>query len=108
MHKILIASVLGFTILSGCDSTAREIVVTETPRPPLVVQEPDIISTREVNWIIITPDNYEEVFDFLPAGTALFAVTAEGYSNLALNLSDIRALVEQQQLIILAYRQYYE
>jgi hypothetical protein len=95
-------------MLSGCNNSTRDIVVTETPRPPLVVQEPDVINTREVSWTIITPDNYEEVFDSLPPGTALFAVTAEGYSNLATNLADIRALVEQQQLIILAYRQYYE
>jgi hypothetical protein len=56
----------------------------------------------------VTPDNIEQVFDSLPEGTALFAVTADGYSNLALNLSDTRALVEQQAQIIAAYRSYYD
>lgn len=38
---------------------------------------------------------------------AIFAITGEGYENLGLNFSDIRALVQQQQEIILAYQNYY-
>ena len=108
MRKILIASVLGFITLSACSNATRDITVTETPRPSLVVQEPDVITARPVSWIIITENNYEDVLSSLPPGTALFAVTAAGYSNLSLNISDVRALVEQQQTIITAYRNYYE
>jgi hypothetical protein len=38
----------------------------------------------------------------------LFGLSAQGYTNLSLNLSDIRALVQQQQEIINAYVNYYE
>ena len=39
---------------------------------------------------------------------ALFVLTGEGYENLGLNFSDIRALVQQQQRIIVAYENYYQ
>jgi hypothetical protein len=39
---------------------------------------------------------------------ALFALTGEGYENLGLNFSDIRAMVQQQQAIIVAYENYYK
>jgi len=39
---------------------------------------------------------------------AVFGLTAQGYENLGLNFSDIRALVQQQQQIIVAYDNYYK
>lgn len=39
---------------------------------------------------------------------AIFALTGEGYENLGLNFSDIRAMVQQQQAIIVAYENYYK
>ena len=38
----------------------------------------------------------------------LFAVTDKGYANLGLNLSSIRAFIEQQKAIIVAYENYYQ
>lgn len=38
----------------------------------------------------------------------MFVLTGEGYENLGLNFSDIRALVQQQQQIIIAYENYYK
>lgn len=37
----------------------------------------------------------------------LFAVTTDGYEALALNLSDVRAMVQQQQKIIAIYQNSY-
>lgn len=39
---------------------------------------------------------------------AIFVLTAQGYENLGLNFSDLRALVQQQQEIIVAYDNYYK
>jgi len=66
---------------------------------------------RKIEWIIITEDNMEEEVAKWTAGgkpLAVFAITAEGYENLGQNFSDIRALVQQQQAIILAYDNYYK
>lgn len=66
---------------------------------------------RRVEWVIINEDNMEEKLNEL-RGTgqplALFSLTGEGYENLGLNFSDIRALVQQQQQIIIAYENYYK
>jgi len=37
-----------------------------------------------------------------------FAITDQGYENLGLNLSDLRAFIMQQQSIINAYEVYYQ
>lgn len=66
---------------------------------------------RPVEWIIITEENLEQRLEELRASgqpIAIFGITGEGYENLGLNISDIRALVQQQQQIILAYERYYK
>lgn len=66
---------------------------------------------RPVEWIIITEENLEQRLEELRTSgqpIAIFGITGEGYENLGLNISDIRALVQQQQQIILAYERYYK
>lgn len=117
MHKNLIVNALGFIsialVVSACGSRERPIEISTTPveKPSLVLPQPDRIISRPVEWIVVTPDNYEEVIERLKKsnqGVALFALTAEGYENVSLNLNDIRTYVQQQQAIILAYEKYYQ
>lgn len=71
----------------------------------------DEIRLRGVEWIIITPDNINEVFDRAKDSgrpIVFFALTDKGYENLGLNISDIRAYIQQQKTIIAAYEDYYE
>lgn len=71
----------------------------------------DEVRMRPVEWIIINEDNLEEKIAELTAGgapLAMFVLTGDGYENLGLNFSDIRALVQQQQQIIIAYENYYQ
>ena len=66
---------------------------------------------RRIEWVVINKENMEQKIAELTAGgqeLAIFVLTAEGYENLGLNFSDIRALVQQQQQIILAYDNYYK
>ena len=66
---------------------------------------------RNVEWIVINEANVEAVIAKLNSegkAFALYALTGEGYGNLGLNFSDIRALVQQQQAIIAAYEGYYQ
>tara|TARA_B110000858_G_scaffold135983_1_gene154599 strand:+ start:6195 stop:6434 length:240 start_codon:yes stop_codon:yes gene_type:complete len=65
---------------------------------------------RRVHWIVINKDNVDEELAKLEEQsipTGLYSLTGEGYENLGLNFSDIRALVQQQQAIIVAYQNYY-
>jgi hypothetical protein len=64
-----------------------------------------------VDWVVINQDNIDEKIQQLTANgkpLAMFVLTGDGYSNLGLNFSDIRALVQQQQAIIVAYEEYYQ
>jgi hypothetical protein len=110
MIKYLLLSVI--LILAACSSPQEietvapvEIRTVQVPRPAPIVPEVDQLRLRNVQWIIVTPENIEEKFAQIRNGEAvLFAVTAEGYENIALNLSDVRALIAQQQRIIAIYK----
>jgi len=113
-----IVNVLGFmTILlfaSACSTPApREIQISAKPvdKPELVLPKVDSIQARSVDWYLITPENAQEVFESIASSgksVVIFGITDQGYENLALNLSDIRALIQQQQAIIIAYEGYYK
>ena len=99
-------------LLSACGSTSEPVVpiqvrTIETPRPAPVVPSVDQLQLREVKWTIVTPDNVNEVFSSMSGEAVLFAVTTDGYEALALNLSDVRAMVQQQQKIIAIYQNSY-
>ena len=71
----------------------------------------DELNMRNVEWIVLNEANVEAVITKLNSegkAFALYALTGEGYGNLGLNFSDIRALVQQQQAIIAAYEGYYK
>lgn len=109
MIKYAIAALLIFTVAACSKPTVEqpprvETVTIETKRPAPIVPEVDRVNMREVRWHIITPENVDEKFAQIRRGELVFfALTAEGYENIALNLSDIRALVQQQQRIIAIY-----
>ncbi len=70
----------------------------------------DELNMRKVEWVVINEANVDAVVSDLESNGqafALYALTGEGYGNLGLNFSDIRALVQQQQAIIAAYEGYY-
>ena len=100
----------------GCSlagQPTREIAVSAKPveKPQLNLPPVDELNMRPVDWVIITEENLEQKLTEL-RGTgqpiAIFGLTGEGYENLGLNFSDIRAMVQQQEAIILAYESYYK
>jgi len=118
MKSLLTKSVLGFglvILLSSCSSLQQvlpvEVSTRPVDKPELTLPRVDELRMREVNWIVINQDNVDQVFEDLknkniPVG--VYALTGEQYENLGLNFSDIRALVQQQQAIIVAYEKYYK
>ena len=116
MVKRSIANVLGcliiLSIISGCSSMPKQIVVSAEPieKPKLILPKSDELDLRDVEWIILVKDNWEEKWAELEkSGEALafFATTDSGYESLGLNYSDLRAFIQQQDAIIAAYRSYY-
>jgi hypothetical protein len=118
MVKSLTRNVLGcglaILLLSSCSSfqTVDPVVISTKPldRPELILPPTDQLTMRDVEWVIITEENYEYHVNTTKAEgrpVAFFALTGDGYANLGLNFSDIRAYVQQQKTIIAAYEAYY-
>ena len=116
MVKRSIVNALGCLIIlsaiSGCSSLPKQIFVSAEPidKPKLILPESDELDLREVEWVILVKENWEEQWAKLEnSGDALafFATTDSGYENLGLNYSDIRAFIQQQEAILAAYRSYY-
>ena len=115
--KVLTKSVLGFGLvltLAACSNPLPQLInVSAKPieKPTLTLPPVDEINLRPVEWIIINESNLDEKVAELKAGgrpLAMFVLTGDGYENLGINFSDIRALVQQQQAIIVAYQNYYQ
>lgn len=111
--RTLIVALLGLTLLVGCTSTPRQIEISAKPidKPNLVLPPVEQLRLKDVEWIVITQDNYQEVFAKLlkdKKDPALIGLTDDGYETLSLNMSDIMKLLAQQKQIIAAYQNYYE
>jgi DNA-binding PadR family transcriptional regulator len=101
----------GCSLLSSPKPQPIEIRSTPVEKPTLTLPNADELNLREVKWVIITADNVEEQIKAIEESgrpVAFFALTDKGYENLGLNLSDLRAYIQQQQAIIAAYKAYYE
>jgi hypothetical protein len=104
---------MSLSLLSACSSTppvepvtSVEVRTIEVPRPAPIVPSVDQLDLRTIQWVIITPENIDEKFASIKEGELVFfALTREGYENLALNLSDIRANIEQYKRVVAIYQQ---
>ena len=111
----LIVSVLVFgLLLNGCAGLAVKEISSykiEKKREPLNLPNPKPLELVDVEWIVVTKDNIDEVMEKVKAeggDYALFAVTDEGYKKLSTNFADIRNKLYEQNQIILSYKEYYE
>lgn len=98
-------------LVAGCSKQVNPIEISAKPveKPPLILPPVDELNMRPVEWVIINQDNLDKKLAELTAGgqpLAMFVLTGDGYSNLGLNFSGIRKLVQQQQAIIVAYGNY--
>jgi hypothetical protein len=72
---------------------------------------PDPLRLQPIDWVVITPDNAEEVFQRLQnkeIDLVLFGLTDEGYKQLAITISELRNMINLQRNIIIKYKEYYE
>ena len=81
------------------------------PRAKLDLPDPETPTVNELDWIIITSENAEEVFAKLKEKNidpVLFGLTDDDYETLAVNFAQIRAYMIKQKLTLDQYRDYYE
>ena len=110
----VLVSGLAIILLSSCAAGVKVIDTykIEKKREPLDLNMPTPLELQDVDWIIITKENADEVFEKIKndknGDYALFALTDNGYEKLALNFADIRNRIAEQRQIILSYKDYYE
>ena len=115
MKIVLMSSLL---LLSGCASFGWqssvkpiEVQTKAVERTRLNLPDPAPLKARELSWVIITPENAEEVWKKLTernTDLVLFGITDDGYEQLAVTMAEVRNLIAQQRTIILKYKEYYE
>lgn len=113
--KILLLS--SVVLLTGCASIFGpsvkqiETVKVEVSKPALNLPNPEPLKLRETKWVVVTKENADKIFEELEAKgqpVALFALTADGYEALSINIADIKTFIGTQKEIIIQYREYYE
>ncbi len=110
----ILLTVLLVLALAGCASNRTlpvEIVTVEQERTRLNLDLPNPLQLKATEWIIVTPDNVDDVWEKLYNDNkhlVLFAVTADGYEEMSLNMVAIRNYLATQRLIIREYQKYYE
>ena len=114
MVRLIVSALVFGLLLNGCAAVAVKELQSykiEKKREPLDLPMPVPLELIDVEWIVVTKDNVDEVMEKVKAeggDYALFAVTDEGYKKLATNFADIRNKLYEQQQIILSYKEYYE
>lgn len=115
--KLIALAVVLPVFLSGCltltpkNRSDKPVVVQPVDRLDLDLPSIKPFKALEVEWTVITPENYEEVFYKLEKDNvdgAIFGLTDDGYVNLSKNIAALRKLIQQQQAVILAYERYYK
>ena len=110
---------LASSLLTGCASFSLfgsrvkpvEVQVKAVERTRLNLPHPDPLSPRPIEWILITPENAEEVFAKLKEKNidlVLFGLTDDGYESLSVTMAELRNYIATQRQIIIKYKEYYE
>lgn len=114
IKNVLLCSLL--LLNSGCallpsfgkDVKPIEVQTKAVDKTPLKLEQPAPIDTRPFKWVIVTPENADEVFSKLEGNKVLFAITDNGYQDLSMLMAEIRSFINAQRVIILKYKEYYE
>ena len=108
---LLLSGCSTFGLFSGPDVKPVEVLTQEVQRTPLNLPNPEPVRTDQPEWIVITPENADEVFAKMEEDgydKVLFGLTDEGYEDLAIMMARIRNYIDSQRTVILKYREYYE
>ena len=114
MVRLIVSALVFGLLLNGCAAVAVKELQSykiEKKKEPLDLPMPLPLELIDVEWIVVTKDNIDEVMEKVKAeggDYALFAVTDEGYKKLSVNFADIRNKLYEQNQIILSYKEYYE
>jgi len=108
---LLVISLSGCSVLNWKSVKPVEVQTKTVERTRLNLSDPSPLKLDPVKWVLITPENAETIWEDLKekkVDLVLFALTDEGYEQLAVTMLEIRQYIEQQRAILIRYREYYE
>ena len=125
MYKSITIAVGASLLISGCSWVPRlewgqkpkeiipeQKIITVEKKVPLRIFQPPLpmeIDLLNVNFFVITEENYEEkkqeIEKILDGNFVVFALTPDGYEKMAENFQEVRRYVRQQKELILYYRE---
>lgn len=103
--------------LSGCSFLFKkpvdpvQVVTKPAEKTPLSIENPQPLRLKPIDWIVVTPQNWEEVFKQMQSkdqNLVLFGLTSDGYQVLSVTIAELRNLINTQRIIIQKYKDYYE
>tara|TARA_B110000285_G_scaffold219911_1_gene271089 strand:+ start:27986 stop:28378 length:393 start_codon:yes stop_codon:yes gene_type:complete len=116
-HIVILTLLFTSFIMSGCSLLRQEpverVVTKEVlvQKIPLNLKSPDKFVWMDVEYIIITPENYEEKLSELQEdgkSVALYALDTDSYEALSINIANVLKYMKEQKLILAKYKEYYE
>ena len=112
--RALILSVILILFVSGCSLNRVDPIETETvsiDKTPLNLPLADHLDLSNPEWVVVTPDNVDEIFDRITSeghSAVIIGLTSDGYEKLSIDFTKIRAHINTQRNILLQYKDYYE
>ena len=117
MKKVIWLLPVMALFLVGCASKqvqpeAKIVIQKEIEKKlPLNLANPTPLSLDHIEWIIVTEENIDEIWQQIKddnEGVALFALRHGDYETLAMNIVEIRQLIGEYVIILKQYKEYYE
>ena len=99
------------TMVSNCSLLpTKQVEVVARPVERTIVQPimPREIDLKEVRWLTITPENYEEQFAVIEAqeGELVFlAMTIPDYEVMAYNMQELKRYITELKDVVVYYRE---
>lgn len=108
---LLVISLSGCSVFNWKSVKPVEVQTKAVERTRLNLSDPSPLKLDPVKWVLITPENAETIWEDLKEkkiDLVLFALTDDGYEQLAVTMLEIRQYIEQQKAVLIRYREYYE
>ena len=109
-RKSKLYTVIALTaLLAACGAKPQviEYQSIDVNRPVLTVPEVDTFSALPIEWVIVTPENVDTIFNDIRGATVLFALSPEDYENLSINTQGMLTLIAQLNSQLSGYKLYY-
>ena len=108
----VLVSLILITFLTSCSGVKKlSIFKEEVPRAQLNLEKPTPLQLEELQWIIITSENADEVFKKLEEqgiDPVLWGLTDKDFELLAKNFARIRNQLKITNDLLDKYKEYYE